>query len=150
MLDNPNFVRTPLSPQSALNIAKGDPCQLSQTLLINIICCLAATVKQCKEAHKQAINSFDKMLQSLQDKVLHYKETFSTPSAGYVKNNGHYPDLQVCMAGEIFWPAKWAWQMDNLQVTTLCNSDVGFSTPSIVEVYATPNHSEQPVQPWPD
>ena len=40
--------------------------------------------------------------------------------------------------------------MDNLRVACLADTNVGSATPSIIDVYAGIDHSEQPVVPFPD
>ena len=125
------------------------PC-VTVTLLTNIVKCLTETIKKREEDHKAAIGSFDDTLTRLQEKVLHYKETFSTPPPRYVENNGHYPNLQILTAKGIYRPAKWVKQMDNLCVSCLADTDIGSATPSIIDVYAGYDHSDQPVLPFPD
>ena len=150
MLDDTNYQGPSLSLQTALNLLGGNPSENTPVLLVNIIQCLTETIKKHERDHKVAINSFDDILSTLQDLVLHYEETFSTPPAGYVKNNGHYPNLQILTAWDIYWPAKWVKQMDNLRVACLTDLDVRSTTPSIINVFACADHSDWPVIPMPD
>ena len=114
MFDNPDYQGPPLSLRSALDLLQGNPAELTVTLLTNIVKCLTETIKKQEEDHKKAIDSFDDTLTCLQEKVLHYEDTFSTPPPGYIENNGHYPNLQILTAKGIYQPAKWVKQMDNL------------------------------------
>ena len=150
MLDDPDYQGPPLSPRSAIDLLQGNPAELTVTLLTNIVKCLTETIKKWEEDHKAAIDSFNDTLTHLQEKVLHYEETFSTPPPGYIKNNGHYPNLQILTAKGVYRPAKWVKQMDNLCVACLADTDVGSATPSIVDVYAGYDPSDQPVLPFPD
>ena len=150
MFDDPSYQGPPLSPRSALDLLQGNPAELTVTLLTNIVKCLTETIKKREEDHKKAIDSFDDTLNRLQEKVLHYEDTFSIPPPGYIENNGHYPNLQILTAKGIYRPAKWVKQMDNLRVACLADTDVGSATPSIIDVYAGIDHSDQPVVPFPD
>ena len=150
MLDDPNHQAPPLSPRSAASIVEGDLHNNNTILLVNIIRSLVATIKKREEEHVAAVKTFDDTLDSLQSKVLQYEETFSTPPDGYVENNGHYPTLEIRLPHGQRRPAKWIKQLDNYCVAALCDRDVGSSTPSIFDVYASPNHSDRPVQPLPD
>ena len=147
MLDDPNYKAPPLSPWSATSIVEGDLHNNNTILLVNIIRLLVATIKKQEEEHVTVVKSFDETLDSLQSKVLQYEETFSTPPDGYIENNGHYPTLEICLPHGQRRPAKWIKQLDNYRVAALCDRDVGSSTPSIFDVYASPNYSDRPVQP---
>jgi hypothetical protein len=147
MLDDPNFVGEPISPQGAAFIAEGNLYHGSTTLLVNIIRSLTATIKSREEMHKATISSFDDTITHLDEKVKNYEDTFSIPPKGYVENNGHYPSLHICVSKGLYWPAKWIKQLDNYHVTTLCDTDLGSSSPTITDVYATLSHTTSPVKP---
>jgi hypothetical protein len=149
MLDDPNFVGTPISPHGAAFIAEGDLHHSSSVLLVNIICSLTTTIKSWEEAHKAAIDSFDNTIAHLDEKVKNYEDTFSIPPEGYVENNGHYPSLNICIGKGLYQPTKWIKQLDNYQVAALCNTDLGSSSPTITDVYATPAHTSSPIKPLP-
>jgi hypothetical protein len=149
MLDNPNFVGTPLSPHGATFIAEGDLHNNSTVLLVNIIRSLTATIQSREEAHKAAITSFNDTIAHLDEKVKHYEDTFCIPPEGYVENNGHYPSLQVRVRKGTYRPAKWIKQLDNYWVAALCDTNLGSSSPSISDVYASPAHTSSPVRPLP-
>jgi hypothetical protein len=89
MLNNLNFVGTPLSPQSTAFVAKGDLHHRSTILLINIIHSLTATIHSREEIYKNAITSFDESIDCLSKKVQSYEDNFSTPLEGYIENNRH-------------------------------------------------------------
>jgi hypothetical protein len=69
MLDDLNFIGTPLSLCSAAYIVKGDLHQNSTTLLINIIRSLTATIHSWEEMHKAAITALDNTTNHLNKKV---------------------------------------------------------------------------------
>ena len=142
MLDDPNYQVPPLSPRSATFITEGDLHHGNNTLLINIIHSLVATIKKHEDDHVATIKSFNETLDSLQTKVLQYEETFSTPPEGYIENNGHFLTLEIRLPHGQRRPAKWVKQLNNYCVAALCDRDVGSSTPSIFDVYASPNHSD--------
>jgi hypothetical protein len=147
MLDNPNFVGTPLSPRGAAFIAEGNLHNNSVMLLVNIVHSLTATIKSREEAHKVAIESFDDTVARLDEKVKQYEDTFCIPPEGYIENNRHYPSLQIRIEKGMYWPAKWIKQLDNYRVAALCNTDLGSSSPTISNIYATPAHTSSPVKP---
>jgi hypothetical protein len=149
MLDDPNFIRTPISPHSAAFIAEGDLHHSSTVLLVNIICSLTATIKSREETHKATISSFDDTIARLDEKVKNYEDTFCIPPEGYVENNSHYPTLQICVGKGLYHPTKWIKQLDNYCIAALCNTDVGSSSPTITNVYAAPSHTSSPVKPLP-
>jgi hypothetical protein len=113
MLDDPDFVGTPISPHGATFIMKGNLHHSSTVLLVNIIRSLTATIKSREEMHKAAIDSFDDTIARLNEKVKNYEDTFSIPPEGYIENNSHYPSLQICVSKGLYWPAKWIKQLDN-------------------------------------
>jgi hypothetical protein len=149
MLDNPDFIGTPISPRGAAFIAEGNLHHGSTTLLVNIIRSLTTTIKSREETHKAAIDFFDNTIACLDEKVKNYEDTFFIPPKGYVENNGHYPSLQVCISKGLYRPAKWVKQLDNYRVTALCDTDLGSSSPSISDVYASLAHTSSPVKPLP-
>jgi hypothetical protein len=149
MLDDPDFVGTPLSPRGAAFIAEGDLHHNSTMLLVNIICSLTATIKSREEAHKTTIDSFDETIACLDEKVKNYEDTFCIPPEGYIENNGHYPSLQIHVGKGLYWPTKWIKQLDNYRVATLCDTDLGSSSPTIADIYATPAHTSSPIKPLP-
>jgi hypothetical protein len=149
MLDNPNFVGAPLSPHSAAFIAEGDLHHNSTVLLVNIIRSLTTTIKSQEETHKATIESFDDTITCLNEKIKNYKDTFTTSPKGYVENNGHYPSLQIHIGKGLYWPAKWIKQLDNYRVAALCDTDLGYTSPTITDVYATPAHTSSPIKPLP-
>ena len=102
MFDDPDYQGPPLSPRSALDLLHSNPAELTITLLPNIVKCLTEIIKKREEEHKKAVDSFDNTLTCLQEKVLHYKDTFTTPPPGYVENNSHYPNLQILTAKGIY------------------------------------------------
>jgi hypothetical protein len=53
MLDNPDFVGTPLSPRSTAFIIEGDLGGYGTTFLVNVIKCLVATIAFREENHKK-------------------------------------------------------------------------------------------------
>jgi hypothetical protein len=149
MLDDPNFIRTPISPRSAAFIAEGDLHHGSTVLLVNIIHSLTTTIKSQEETHKATIASFDNTITHLDEKVKNYEDTFCVPPEGYVENNGHYPTLQICVSKGLYHPAKWIKQLDNYHVVALCDTDLSSSSPTITNVYAAPSHTSAPVKPLP-
>jgi hypothetical protein len=66
-----------------------------------------------------------------------------------VENNGHYPSLQVRIGKGLYRPAKWIKQLDNYHVAALCDTDLGSSSPSISDIYASLAHTSSPVKPLP-
>jgi hypothetical protein len=149
MLDDPDFVGTPISPHGAAFLAEGNLHHGSTMLLVNIICSLMATIKSWEEMHKAAIDSFDDTITCLDEKIKNYKDTFTIPPEGYVENNRHYPSLQICVGKGLYRPAKWIKQLDNYRVAALCDTDLGSSSPTITDVYATPAHTSSPIKPLP-
>jgi hypothetical protein len=149
MLDDPNFIGSPISPHGAAFIAEGNLHQNNMVLLVNIICSLTTTIKSWEETHKAAITSFDNTIACLDEKVKNYEDTFSTLPEGYVENNGHYPSLQIRIGKGLYQPTKWIKQLDNYHVTALCDTDLGYTSPTITDVYATPAHTTSPVKPLP-
>jgi hypothetical protein len=149
MLDNPDFVGMPISPHGAAFLTEGNLHQNNTMLLVNIIRSLTTTIKSQEETHKAAISSFDDTIARLDKKVKNYEDTFSTPPEGYVENNSHYPSLHIRVGKGLYQPAKWIKQLDNYRVATLCDTDLGSSSPTITDVYATPSHTSSPVKPLP-
>jgi hypothetical protein len=149
MLDDPYFVGTPLSPRSTTAIVKGDIRAHGTTFLINVIRSLVATIAQHETTHKVVEEDLKRATLYLKDKLTSFKDTFPLPPSGYIENNDHYPSLEVRLAGGVHKPAKWVKQLDNYTVASLCNTDIGNSTPSIFYIYATPYHSDKPIKPLP-
>jgi hypothetical protein len=149
MLNNPDFVGTPLSPCSAAFIIKGDLGGHETIFLVNIIKCLVATITFREENHKKVKKSLSDTTLYLKDKLTGFEDTFPVPPPGYIENNNHYPSLEVRKAGGVRVPAKWIKQLDNYTVARLCDTDIGNSSPSIFHVYATPHHSDKPIKPLP-
>jgi hypothetical protein len=149
MLDDPNFVGTPISPCSAAFIAEGDLHHGNTVLLVNIIRSLTATIKSWEETHKAAISFFDDTIACLDEKVKNYKDTFCIPPEGYVENNSHYPTLQIRVGKGLYCPAKWIKQLDNYRIAALCDTNLGSSSPTIANIYAAPAHTSLPIKPLP-
>ena len=106
MFNDPQWIPQPMSPNTALVALELNEQGIPNfTLTCNITKGLAETIKRRQEEYEGEELHLKDRIRGLEDRVLHYKETFATPPDGYVENL-YYPNLVIPVGNGIFRPAK--------------------------------------------
>jgi hypothetical protein len=77
-----------------------------------------------------------KHIQSLEEKVCHYEQTFNTAPNGYTINNNHIPNFQIPVSPNLFHPAKWVKLNQDGTVSGFANTQGPHNEPFIKDLYA--------------
>jgi len=82
---------------------------------------------------------FTEQIQSLQDRILHYKETFEQAPEGYMLNDGRIPHFHIPHSNGLSRPAKWIKLNDDGTASGYADTDGPSTTPHIIDLYAQPD-----------
>jgi len=82
---------------------------------------------------------FTEQIQSLQDRILQYKETFEQAPEGYMLNDGHIPHFRIPHGDRLSRPVKWIKLNDDGTASDYTNTDGPNTMPHIIDLYAQPN-----------
>src|SRR6267142_95344 len=100
---------------------------------------------------------FTEQIKSLQDRIIHYEETFEQAPDGYVPNDRHIPHFRIPCGNGLSRPAKWIKLNDDGTVSGYADTDGPNNMPLIIDLYAESNDQYDdegetkptlPILPW--
>jgi len=109
---------------------------IDAALLHTIANGLLTTIANCKTDTVMQYRCFTEQIQSLQDHILHYEQTFEWAPEGYMLNDGRIPHFRIPYSDGLSRPAKWI-KLNDADTASSYTDDDGPSTmPHIIDLYA--------------
>jgi hypothetical protein len=137
---SPRTVRTTL--QTATNI--------DNTMLRTIANGLLQTIADREASTSVATKRYEDHLHHLEQRVLHYEETFNHPPEGFEVNDGKVTNFQIPVGDGLYQEAKWIRLNDDGTVSGYLTTHGPNQQPFTINLYAAPDHSiNPPIEPLP-
>jgi len=112
---------------------------INAELLCTIANGLLMTIANCETDTAMQYWRFMEQIQSLQDRILHYEETFEWAPKGYMLNDGHIPHFCIPCGDGLSHLAKWIKLNDNGIASGYTNTNGPSTTPHIIDLYVQPD-----------
>jgi hypothetical protein len=97
-----------------------------------------------------ATKRYEDRIHHLEQRVLHYEQTFNEPPTGYELNNGKVTNFQIPVGDGLYQEAKWIRLNDDGTVSGYHSTQGPNKQPYIIDLYATPDYSvDSPLEPLP-
>jgi hypothetical protein len=139
----------PLSPRTVRSTLQSNT-NIDNTMLRTITNGLLQTIADCKASTSVATKCYEDCLHHLEQKVLHYEETFNHPPPGYELNNGKIANFQIPVGNGLYQEAKWIWLNDDGTVSGYHSTQGPNQQPYTIDLYALPDFSvNSPLEPLP-
>jgi hypothetical protein len=133
-------IRTTLQTQS--NIDNDMLCSIANRLL--------QSITDRETSTSMATKCYEECLHHLEQKVLHYEQTFNEPPEGYELNNGKVSNFHIPVSGGLYQEAKWIWLNNDGTVSSYHSSQGPNERPYVTDLYAAPDYSvDSPLEPLP-
>jgi hypothetical protein len=137
---SPRTIHTTLQTQNNLN----------NEMLRGIANGLLQTIADQEASASVATKHYEDRLRHLEQKVLHYEETFNNPPEGYELNNGKVTNFHILVGEGLYQEAKWVQLNDDGTVSRYHSSQGPNKWPYIIDLYAAPDYSiDSPLEPLP-
>jgi hypothetical protein len=120
------------------------------TLLQGITNGLLQTIANRETNTAVATKQYEDHIHTLEQWVLHYKDTFNKPPMGYIPNNGKISDFHIPVSGRLYQEAKWICLNDDGTVSGYHSTQGPNEQPYIIDLYRAPDYSvNSPIEPLP-
>jgi hypothetical protein len=137
---SPRTVRTTLQTQT--DIDNGMLCSIANGLL--------QTIANREVSTSMATKWYEDRVHHLEQRVLHYEQTFNEPPTGYELNNGKVSNFQIPVSDGLYQEAKWICLNDDGTVSSYHSGQGPNDQPYIIDLYTAPNYSvDSPLEPLP-
>jgi hypothetical protein len=111
---------------------------------------LLQTIADREMSTSVATRRYKERLHHLEQKVLHYEQTFNEPPEGYELNNGKVSNFHIPVGEGLYQEAKWVRLNDDGTVSGYHSSQGPNEWPYVIDLYATPDYSvDSPLEPLP-
>jgi hypothetical protein len=97
-----------------------------------------------------ATKRYEDHLHHLEQRILHYKDTFNHPPEGYEVNDGKVTNFQIPVSDGLYQEAKWIRLNDDGTVSGYLTIHGPNQQPFTINLYAAPDRSiDSPLEPLP-
>src|SRR6266850_1600 len=127
-----------MSPQTTQSTLAMNP-NINAELLHTIANGLLTTITNCETNTTVQYRRFTEQIQSLQDRILQYEQTFERAPDEYTLNDGCIPHFHIPHGDGISCPTKWIKLNDNGTVSGYADSDGPSSLLHIIDLYTESN-----------
>src|SRR6267142_5595755 len=127
-----------IDAQLLRTIANGLLTTIANGLLTTIVNGLLTTIANWETDTTMQYWRFTEQIQSLQDRILHYKQTFERAPEGYTLNEGRIPHFRIPHGDGLSCPAKWIKLNNDGTASGFTNTDGPSTTPHIIDLYTHP------------
>jgi hypothetical protein len=139
----------PLSPHTVHTTLRSNT-NIDNTMLRTIANGLLQTIADREASTSVATKRYEDRLHHLEQRVLHYEQTFNHPPEGYEVNNGKVTNFQIPIGDGLYQEAKWIRLNDDGTVSGYLSTHSPNQQPFTIDLYATPDHSvDSPLEPLP-
>jgi hypothetical protein len=139
----------PLSPRTVHSTLQSQT-DINNDMLRSIANRLLQTIADREASTSVATKRYEDHLHHLEQKVLHYEETFNHPPEGYELNAGKVTNFQIPVGDRLYQEAKWIRLNDNGTVFGYHSAQGPNQQPYIIDLYVTPDYSiDSPLEPLP-
>jgi hypothetical protein len=139
----------PLSPRTVHTTLDANS-NIDNTMLQTIANGLLQTIADRKASISVATKCYEDRLHHLEQKILHYEETFNHPPEGYELNAGKVTNFQIPVGDGLYQEAKWIRLNDNGTVSGYHSAQGPNQQPYTIDLYTTPDYSvDSPLEPLP-
>jgi hypothetical protein len=108
------------------------------------------TITDHEASVSMATKRYEDCLHHLEQKVLHYEETFNHPPPGYELNTGKIANFQIPVGDGLYQEAKWIRLNDDGTVSGYHSTQGPNQQPYTIDLYASPDYSvDSPLEPLP-
>jgi hypothetical protein len=112
---------------------------------------LLQTIADQETSTSVATKRYEDRLHHLEQKVLHYEQTFNEPPEGYELNDGKVSNFHIPVGEGIYQEVKWIRLNDNGTVSGYHTSQGPNERPYVIDLYAAPDYSiDLPLEPLPE
>jgi hypothetical protein len=109
---------------------------------------LLQTIADREASTSVATKRYEDRLHHLEQKILHYEQTFDEPPKGYELNDGKVSNFQIPVGRGLYQEAKWVCLNDDGTVSSYHGFQGPNKHPYIIDLYATPDYSiDSPLKP---
>jgi hypothetical protein len=135
---SPRTIRTTLQTQTNIN----------NEMLCGIANGLLQTIADREASTSVATKCYEDRLHHLEQKVLHYEQTFNEPPEGYELNDKKVTKFHIPVGGGLYQEAKWVQLNDDGTVSGYHSSQGPNERPYVIDLYAAPDYSvDSPLEP---
>jgi hypothetical protein len=139
----------PLSPRTVHTTLESHT-SIDNTMLRTIANGLLQTIADREASTSVATKRYEDCLHHLEQKVLHYEQTFNHPPEGFETNNGKIANFQIPVDDGLYQEAKWIRLNDNGTVSGYLSTHGPNQQPFTIDLYATLDYSvDSPLEPLP-
>jgi hypothetical protein len=139
----------PLSPRTICTTLQTQT-NINNDMLRGIANGLLQTIANREASTSVATKRYEDCVHHLEQRVLHYEQTFNEPPMGYELNNGKVSNFQIPVGEGLYQEAKWIRLNDNSTVSSYHSSQGPNEQPYIIDLYAAPDYSvNSPLEPLP-
>jgi hypothetical protein len=111
---------------------------------------LLQTIADREASISMATKRYEDRVHHLEQRVLHYEETFNHPHPGYELNNGKIANFQIPVGDGLYQEAKWIRLNDDGTVSGYHSTQGPNQQPYTIDLYASPDYSiDSPLKPLP-
>jgi hypothetical protein len=114
---------------------------INNGMLRNIANGLLQTIANRETSTSVATKWYEDCIHHLEQRVLHYEQTFNEPPTGYELNNGKVTNFQIPIGNGLYQEAKWIHLNDDGTVSSYHSTQGTNEWPYIIDLYATPDYS---------
>jgi hypothetical protein len=139
----------PLSSRTVCTTLQSNA-DIDNTMLWTIANGLLQTIADREASTSVATKRYEDRLHHLEQRVLHYEQTFNHPPEGYEVNNGKVTNFQIPVGNGLYQEAKWIRLNDDGTVSGYLSTHGPNQQPFTIDLYATPDYSvDSPLEPLP-
>jgi hypothetical protein len=102
---------------------------------------LLQTIANREASTSVATKRYEDHVHHLEQRILHYEQTFNEPPVGYELNNGKVSNFQIPVGEGLYQEAKWIQLNNDGTVSGYHSSQGPNEQPYTINLYATPNYS---------
>jgi hypothetical protein len=123
---------------------------IDNSMLHTIANGLLQTIADREASTSMATKRYEDRVHHLEQRVLHYEQTFNEPPMGYEVNDGKVSNFHIPVGGGLYQEAKWIHLNDDGTVSSYHSTQGPNEQPYIIDLYAAPDYSvDSPLEPLP-
>jgi hypothetical protein len=129
-----------LSPHTIQTTLQLQP-NIDAMLLRSIANSLLQTIADREAATTIATKCYEDRVRHLEQRILHYEDTFNEPPASYTLNNGKITNFHIPVGDGLYQEVKWIRLNDDGTVSGYHDAQGPNEQPHIIDLYASPDFS---------